>query len=75
MYQVAYNTKGPEKDKYGSFCIAGSGCAKCQWFIKKNRLSTTVLGKKKTMLTSICGFNKRPYDDMHHRLAMYDNDA
>ncbi|MDR2796506.1 MAG: hypothetical protein LBB47_07340 [Spirochaetaceae bacterium] len=72
MYQVPYGSNGPEKNKYGAFCIAGSGCAKCPWFIKKSRSSITVLGKKKTVQTSICGFNKKQYDDMQHRLVMYD---
>jgi hypothetical protein len=72
MYQIAYNTKGPEKDKYGAFCIAGSRCVKCQWFIKKHRSPIIVLGKKKTILMSVCGFNKKPYDDMNHRLTIYE---
>jgi hypothetical protein len=74
MYQVAYNTRGPEKNKSGAFCIAGSQCRKCPWFIKKNRASIMSMGKKKIVQISVCGFNKKPYDDMGHKLIIYDKD-
>jgi hypothetical protein len=74
MYQVAYNTRGPEKNRYGAFCVAGSSCAKCPWFIKKARSSITAMGRKKTIQVSVCGFSKKPYADMMHKLVIYDKD-
>jgi hypothetical protein len=72
MYQVAYNSKGPEKNKYGAFCVAGSKCKKCPWFIRQTSCSFIVLGKKKTMRATICGFNKKPYSDMQHTLILHE---
>jgi hypothetical protein len=69
MYQVPYSSKGPEKDKHGVFCTAGTQCKKCSWYIKTTFRTYTVKGKKVSRQTTICGFNKRPYDDMSHSLA------
>jgi hypothetical protein len=70
MYEVIYNAYGPEKTKDNKFCIASSRCVKCPWFIKKSRGSITLLGKKKTVQMTICGFNKKPYADMRHKLTI-----
>jgi hypothetical protein len=72
MYQIAYNSKGPEKNKYGAFCISGSKCKNCPWFIRQTNCSFTVLGKKKTMRATICSFNKKPYNDMRHNLIPHE---
>ncbi|MDR2659478.1 MAG: hypothetical protein LBC27_05745 [Spirochaetaceae bacterium] len=71
MYQVAYNTRGPEKDRNGEFCIAGMSCKKCHWFVKKSMGSFEVFGERKTLRSSICNFNKKPYPDMKHKLVLY----
>jgi hypothetical protein len=73
MYQVIYNSNGPEKNRDNTFCIAGSRCAKCPWFIKKSRVAVIILGKKKTVQVTICGFNKKPYTDMRHKLTICKN--
>jgi hypothetical protein len=73
MYQVIYNSNGPERNKKDTFCIAGSRCAKCHWFIKNSRATVAILGKKKTVQVTICGFNKKPYDDMRHKLTICKN--
>ena len=71
MYKVPYSSKGPEKDKHGIFCTAGMRCKKCNWFIKTTISTYIVKEKKVTRQTTICGFNKRPYDDMQHNLMTY----
>jgi hypothetical protein len=72
MYQVLFNSRGPEKFK-GEYCIAtGSGCKKCQWFVRTAKTSTISFGKKKTVSSTICGFNKRFYDDMKHTVLAAD---
>jgi CDGSH-type Zn-finger protein len=72
MYQIPYNSKGPEKNKYGAFCTAGMKCKRCQWFIKQTSCTFLVLGKKKTARATVCGFNKKPYCDMAHSLMLYE---
>jgi hypothetical protein len=73
MYQVIYNNLGPKKNSDNTFCVASSRCAKCPWFVEKKTDSIIVFGKKKTVQTAICNFNKKPYDDMRHKLTIYKN--
>jgi hypothetical protein len=71
MYKVPYSSKGPEKNKQGLFCIAGTGCKKCEWYVKTT-VSTYISNQKSvTRQTTVCGFNKRFYSDMTHNLSVY----
>ncbi|GHU38823.1 hypothetical protein FACS1894190_01290 [Spirochaetia bacterium] len=71
MYQVEFNARGPEKFN-GGYCIAtSSGCKKCHWFVRTSKTSVMYLGKKKTVSATICGFNKKFYDDMKHTVAAW----
>jgi hypothetical protein len=71
MYQVAFNTKGPEK-RNGDFCTAGLVCKKCHWFIKNIRTKSNSFGDARMTKSVVCSFNKKPYDDMHHKLFVYE---
>ncbi|MDR1363849.1 MAG: hypothetical protein LBJ35_07370 [Spirochaetaceae bacterium] len=72
MYQVALNTKGPKKINDTEFCTAGLSCKKCQWFIKHSKVSFKSFGEIKSMKSTICSFNKKPYPDMTHKLVIYE---
>jgi hypothetical protein len=73
MYKVAFNTHGPEKNKDGQFCTACLACKKCHWFIKHSKVSYNFFGQTKVMQSAICSFNKKPYNDMRHKLFIYED--
>jgi hypothetical protein len=71
MYKVPYGSKGPEKDKYDVFCIAGMRCKKCEWYVRTTVSTYTIDERKVTRQTTVCGFNKKFYSDMAHNLLVY----
>jgi hypothetical protein len=48
-------------------------CRKCYWFVKTTMSTFLVKGVKVTRQTIVCGFNKKPYDDMDHTLFVHED--